>query len=324
MSGHRVLTQLKTPNLHKPIIPGCSRKYTQASSTSTSLPLARKFCISTLRQHDTASWILLPYIPPHARDAFISLRVLNLQTAASAGSTPPGTTPPPSSGELIPALRTHYFQNLITSSLSGRSSPQPLSTLLTHAAQTAEWSPHFFTRLLTARSMPPLYPTLNDLEKYAEQTYSSMGYLMLQALGVGSVSADHVASHVGKAEGICAVLRGVPAGLGEGRIALPRDVLVKRGVKEEDVIRRGAEARGLRDAVFEVATRANDNLVAGRRMWEGGRGEGGLEAFLPGVATGLWLERLERVDFDVFHPKLRVTDWRLPWKVWWAWKKRRF
>lgn len=45
---------------------------------------------------------------------------------------------------------------------------------------------------------------------------------------------------------------------------------------------------------------------------------------LPAVATALWLERLEKVDFDVFRPELRGREWRLPWKAYWAYRRGGF
>lgn len=210
------------------------------------------------------------------------------------------------------------------------------------------------------------------------------------------MTADHVASHIGKASGIAAVLRGVPllafppppnhhsndAGLGpqqqrrqqQGAVTLPLDVMAECGVREEDVLRQGAQAPGLRDAVFKVATRASDHLITARGMvrsiregrdvehgfehegeeghvysdnTEGGEydvgregeGEGKVDkgghkqreeverafgVFMPAVATSLWLKRLEGVDFDIFNEGLRRRDWRLPWKAWWAFRRRMF
>ena len=47
-------------------------------------------------------------------------------------------------------------------------------------------------------------------------------------------------------------------------------------------------------------------------------------ALMPSIATGLWLERLEKVDFDVFRPELRAREWRLPWRAYLAWRRRMF
>lgn len=153
--------------------------------------------------------------------------------------------------------------------------------------------------------------------------------------------------------------------------------MAEAGVREEDVLRLGPEAHGLKDAVFAVATRASDHLITARQMLrklrsgetaghpyehEGEDGHtyppaaslqvtqtapGAAEAkggddyhtasrreevelesafgvLMPAVATGLWLERLEKVDFDIFRPELRTREWRLPWRAYWAWKRRMF
>ena len=147
---------------------------------------------------------------------------------------------------------------------------------------------------------------------------------------------------------------------------LPLDVMADVGLREEDVLRQGPDAPGLREAVFRVATRASDHLITARTMLanlrkgeevghafeheseegheyeEGGSGGGprreGLSreeqqvaeverafgVLMPAVATGLWLERLQRLDFDVFDPSLRRRDWKLPWRAWRANRRKTF
>lgn len=222
------------------------------------------------------------------------------------------------------------------------------------------------------------YTTLEALEAYAENTYSTLMYLTLAALPLHSLSLDHLASHIGKATGIATVLRGLPliafppppnhhsntvglggnisGGLGSrhGAVLLPLDVMADAGVKEEEVLRQGSAANGLKNAVFRVATRANDHLITAREMLknirqgkaaghdfehEGDEGhhyiegsstghtqveevERGFGVLLQSVATRLWLRRLERADFDVFKPELRSRDWKLPWKAYWTYRRR--
>ena len=142
------------------------------------------------------------------------------------------------------------------------------------------------------------------------------------------------------------------------------------GVRQEDVLRHGAEAPGLRDAVFTVATRASDHLITAREMLknlraglavghefehegedghiydgqsssgsgsgsEGGKGRGTAaqlaevekEAFgvlMPAVSTRLWLDRLQKCDFDVFREELRRREWKLPWKAYLAYGRKMF
>ncbi|KAK5681848.1 hypothetical protein LTS10_006381 [Elasticomyces elasticus] len=353
----------------------------QSSISSEDISRARTHCAALLRSSDTPSSLLLPYIPQSSRDAYLALRAFNLEIARTADTT---STP------TIATLRLQFYRDAVSKALEGSPPKQPVAILLSKAAADIRanspggrgWSKSWFTRLISTReqylSNPP-YPSLSALESYAENTYSTLLYLTLQSLPLSSVSADHIASHIGKATGIAAVLRGLPiiafpgprnkhsnqnqfggdvGASRQGAVTLPLDVMAEAGVREEDVLRNGSSAKGLRDAVFAVATRANDHLITSRQLLAsirageaedhefehagedehiylptklaGGKAETqaqelerGFGVFMPAIATQLWLDRLEKADFDVFNPKLRQTDWRLPWKAFWAWQRRR-
>jgi hypothetical protein len=57
--------------------------------------------------------------------------------------------------------------------------------------------------------------------------------------------------------------------------ALPLDVLAEKGVVQENVWRKGGEAEGLKETVFEIATRANDEMMTARLEWKGEDGKMG-------------------------------------------------
>lgn len=60
----------------------------------------------------------------------------------------------------------------------------------------------------------------------------------------------------------------------QGAVTLPLDIMAETGLKEENVLRHGAEAEGLKDAVFQVATRASDHLITARQMVKNVQGGG--------------------------------------------------
>ena len=45
---------------------------------------------------------------------------------------------------------------------------------------------------------------------------------------------------------------------------------------------------------------------------------------MPAVSTGLWLERLQKCDFDIFREELRRREWKLPWKAYFAHRRKVF
>jgi NADH dehydrogenase [ubiquinone] 1 alpha subcomplex assembly factor 6 len=127
-------------------------------------------------------------------------------------------------------------------------------------------------------------------------------------------------------------------------------VMAEMGVREEEVFRKGPEAQGLQDAVFKVATRANDHLITAREMmknlkagkdaghdyehegeeehvydYESSEGDAvtrdigrGFGVLLEAVPAADYLERLEKANFDPFQIK---SGWKLPWRIWQALRK---
>lgn len=45
------------------------------------------------------------------------------------------------------------------------------------------------------------------MERYAEETVSTVYYLILNIAGISNIHADHAASHLGKAQGLSNLLR---------------------------------------------------------------------------------------------------------------------
>ena len=335
----------------------------------------------TYRTYDNPSYVLQAFIPPAARDAYLALRAFNVDVARVADTT---------SNPTVGAMRMQFWRDMVTGSLAGTPHKEPAAVLLAMAAEDlhnrsngqARLSKKWLFRIIKTREQylgNSPYPTLSTLESYAENTYSTLLYLTLQAIPLNSLTADHLASHLGKATGISTVLRGLPlvafpppppthhmsntkgkpmSSPPQGAVLLPLDIMAETGVQEERVLREGPSAPGLRDAVFQVATRANDHLITAREMLKdlrGGRDVGHDYEYIgdgehsypaptpragtkkqrdevemafgvlmgPAVATSLWLEKLEKVDFDIFHASLRQTDWRLPWKAYWAVRQRK-
>jgi NADH dehydrogenase [ubiquinone] 1 alpha subcomplex assembly factor 6 len=206
------------------------------------------------------------------------------------------------------------------------------------------------------------FRSLSALEDYAENTYSTLMYAIIAAIPMQSLQVDHLASHIGKACGIIAVIRGVPvlargaaparasSGLNMGGsqepvVLLPLDIMAQVGLKEEDLFRLGPNAPGLQDAIFAVATRANDHLITAREMLKNikaGSGAGhdyehqmddghqytessasedvfdvrrSFGVLLEAIAAQDFLDNLQRKNFDPFAIG-GASKWKLPWKIW--------
>lgn len=120
---------------------------------------------------------------------------------------------------------------------------------------------------------------MESLTAHAESTTSTYLYLLLSMLNLSASSTfSHAASHLGVAQCLHILLRALPYHASKGRMVIPAEITARHGVRQEDVFRRGGNADGISDAVFEFATVANDNLLTAREMFkQAGAGGGGEE-----------------------------------------------
>lgn len=75
-------------------------------------------------------------------------------------------------------------------------------------------------------------------------------------------------------------------------MVIPAEITSKHGVRQEELVRRGPEAKGIDDAVFEFATLANDHIITARSMlkeegFNGNVPSGAMPVFLTGVRMDL-------------------------------------
>lgn len=135
-----------------------------------------------------------------------------------------------------------------------------------------------------------------------------------------AAAIGHVAGHVGKAVGVCTLLRSLaqppPQGIGfVESCVLPAEVMRKH-LLSHSVLNKGPqtakEAHALAECVFDVASVAKGHMeaaeegLAATREEAGGRlPAGAFAALLPGVRVAWYLETLMKCGFDAFDETLR-------------------
>ncbi|CRK48601.1 hypothetical protein BN1723_008094 [Verticillium longisporum] len=198
------------------------RSGTRGIVTAADVDKARQYCQRQLQHSDYDAHLIQRTLPAHVRDAYLALRTLNLELVR----LPEVVTNP-----TIGAMRMQFWRESIDKTFAGNPPAEPTCVLLHEAvtslqsrsssggsgsgsARAAATQMKFWIqRVIRTRerhmdNRP--FATLASLEEYAEKTYATLMYATLAALPVQSVHADHLASHIGKAAGIVAVLRGVP------------------------------------------------------------------------------------------------------------------
>lgn len=162
-------------------------------------------------------------------------------------------------------------------------------------------------------------------------------------LNLPSSTLAHAASHIGVAQSLTTFLRALPFHASKGVMVIPAEITAKHNVNQQEIFTKRESSHALEDAVFELATVANDHLLTARDMFKesGGRvPQDAMPVFsaavrrifritiifdqkfqIPVVSI---LSTLEAVNFNVFNPSLQIRDWRLAWQVWRSYYKRTF
>ncbi|KDN41238.1 hypothetical protein K437DRAFT_288568 [Tilletiaria anomala UBC 951] len=268
---------------------------------------------------DYSSYLAHYFYPRRLQRHYLALRAFNAELASIKETV---------SSEILGRIRIGWWRDAIRGCYNKRPPKHPVALALAEAihdpavlAQGGLVQDHF-QRIISAReddlAAPLTPPTLEDMEEYAEATSSRLYYLSLNLLGYDARSTDEIFSHLGKASGLTLQLA-------SRRLMLPHEHLLAHRVVEEDVYRNGGRAQGVRDAVFETATRANDYLITARTLIRDSFRRGTVPEQLAGPLVGAvparyYLEQLEKHDFDPFHPALQAVaagrDWKLAWAMW--------
>jgi NADH dehydrogenase [ubiquinone] 1 alpha subcomplex assembly factor 6 len=303
-----------------------------------------------VRKHDYEGYLLHPFFPKETQGDYLSLRAFYVELASVFDKS--------GSNALIGKMKLQWWRDVVKAMSEGKSTRHPIALALFEASQRSHLAPYHLKRIIDARETElenPTHFTVDSLTAHAESTSSTMLYLLLSVLRLNAKSGDkaysfanlsrphdhspaadpydpdtlaHAASHLGVAQTIATLLRALPFHASHGRLVVPAEITARHGVRDEDVFRHGGEAKGIDDAVYELACVAHGHLGAAREMFAGQEG-GKVPAraapvFLAGVPVASYLGRLEAADFDAFSPSLLKKDWKLPWRIWRASSTRVF
>ncbi|KAG8312535.1 NADH dehydrogenase (ubiquinone) complex I, assembly factor 6 [Homalodisca vitripennis] len=278
------------------------RFYSSDSSISS-----ETYCADLVRKYDYENFLCCLLLSNAVRSTAFAVRGFNVEVAKVEDQV---------SESRLAQMRLQFWIETLDKLYKENVPQHPVAQELYKAIQRHKLQKHHLRSLVSARVgrlSSVTFPNLEALEQYAESSVSPIFYLLLQAVGVQNVHADHAASHLGKAQGIANTVRGLPHHCKRRIVTLPQDVLIRHNVAHESVIR-GSRDQSVRDVVFEVATRAKQHLDKARSIKDKLPKEAHI-LLLPAAGTAWYLEKLQQLDFDVFHPKLQRRNQLLPWTL---------
>ncbi|KAK8914187.1 hypothetical protein KSP39_PZI024499 [Platanthera zijinensis] len=275
-----------------------------APTSSSSIRAAFSYCAQQVHRYDYHHYLCLLHLPPPMRKAAFAFRAFNVEIARAMDSA---------SEPRVGLMRLFWWKEALDKIFAKKLVEQPVATALSTVISEHKIGKHWLKRMVEARINDAsrdencIPGSISDLERYAEDTVSTILYMTLQAGGVQSAAADHAASHVGKAGGLLLLMKSLPhhAGRTTGRIPyIPVDVAEKHGLPVISLEGRWeVQNEALSDAVFEVASAAVMHLHKARELGPTVP-KAAIPILLPAVAAQVLFDSLERRNFDVFDSRL--------------------
>lgn len=272
------------------------------------------YCMDLVKQYDYENYLCSLLLPAGVRRSAFSIRAFNVELAQIRDVV---------SKADIGLMRIHFWKDAVERVYKGSPPEHPVAQELSVLVHSKQLSRQWLNRMIDSRESilgDKPHNTVSDLEEYAEKSISSTLYLILQSMGVQSVVCDHVASHIGKLQGITNLIRGIPFNASRGRVYIPSELMAKHKVSQESVARGKGD---LKEVVYDIACTAHQHLVKARSLQKDTPSDV-RTVYLPAVASSAYLEKLRHADFNVFDGRLHLRNGLLPLSLWWHKVKQSF
>uniref|UniRef100_A0A182P8J4 NADH dehydrogenase (Ubiquinone) complex I, assembly factor 6 n=1 Tax=Anopheles epiroticus TaxID=199890 RepID=A0A182P8J4_9DIPT len=288
------------------------------SSDSRSSTSAQNVCLSLVRNHDKENFLCTLLLKNPERRSALAVRAFNVEVAKVSEKVSAGN---------VGVMPLKFWENTLTTlyrsggTEEGKSSStvpdHPVIHELHRAIREHKLSKRYLQRLVMARANANLhFVTVRQLEDYAEQTVSSVLYLLLEVHGMRNVHCDHAASHLGKAQGIVNLLRSIPYQTRRNAVPIPQEVLMEHGVNQERMVRNRADDKGVEEVTFSLASVAFRHLETAKGLLKTVP-RPVRPIFLPAVSIERYLARLRHASFHLTDASVMRTDSLLPLVLYW-------
>ncbi|XP_026324777.1 NADH dehydrogenase (ubiquinone) complex I, assembly factor 6 [Hyposmocoma kahamanoa] len=268
---------------------------------------ALDYCTNIVRQHDYENFLATLLMTKSIRTPALVIRAFNVEVARVQDQT---------NDQYNAVFRLQFWNDALQSIYKkdqdiNNIPANPTLKELFKICKCYNLPKRHLEKLITSRNSilkSKYFQTLEDIEKYSEESVSSIYYLLLAVAEITDVHADHAASHLGKAQGLANILRSIQVANRYKIVSLPMDILMKNKVSQEAVLRSN-DSEELKNAVFEIASRANSHLEKARSIQVPKLAK---QIFLPATSVDVYLKKLQKSNFSVFDKSLQRANATLP------------
>mmetsp|Transcript_9449 Transcript_9449/g.14584 ORF Transcript_9449/g.14584 Transcript_9449/m.14584 type:complete len:349 (-) Transcript_9449:23-1069(-) len=310
---------------------GALRSLTVSNGDRKQVRSDNDHCVSVVQSRDREGYLCGLLMPSSARNEYFALRAFNAELAFIKDSSErrryrEGDDAVSSVGlqlrmqwwrEALDEIFSKQNENFSSGKSYGKN---PVVRALERAVRKSELTRRFLERMLDAREADlhiQQMKTIDNTIMYAEDSCSSLLYLLLECCNVRDDAADEVASNVGVAWGLVTAIRSAPYRAINKEMSIPSDVLTKPitadyllARQDPDYQPNDTNEKNLREAVQHMAYLAAKHLSRATET-QFDVPKSGRPVLLAAVPVVHYLMRLKEAEYNIFDPRLQPDESKL-------------
>jgi phytoene synthase len=263
---------------------------------------AQAYCTALTKKSGSNFYYSFLFLPRAKREAMYTVYAFCKAVDSAVDEPPPGSSPHAELSRWRAELDAMY-----------RGTPSlPITISLAHHVKRLSIPKGYFEELIKGVEMDltmKRYGTFDELSRYCYRVASVVGLICLYIFGVTSARAQDYAVNLGMAFQLTNILRDLGADAAQGRIYLPQEDLRANNYPEEALLREHmspeftALMRQEADRAYQYYAKARAALTSLPRHE---RRALTVAEIMRGIYFRL-LQKLERSDYRVFGPRIRLS-----------------
>jgi 15-cis-phytoene synthase len=263
---------------------------------------AQAYCTALTKQSGSNFYYSFFFLPKARREAMYTVYAFCKAVDSAVDEPPAGSDPKEELRRWRAELDLVY----------GGQPTWPLMISLAHHAKRLSIPKAYFEELIKGVEMDlatTRYGTFEELSVYCYRVASIVGLICLHVFGSTSAHAQDYAVDLGMAFQLTNILRDLATDAEQGRIYLPQDDLARFGYSEADLLERKVSA-GLRELIAFETQRARTYYAKAHAAFTSLPAKDRRALTVAEIMRTVYsriLERIERPDYAVFGPRVRLS-----------------
>ena len=253
----------------------------------------RDYCADQARTYDYDRYFAATFAPADVRRGLLALYAFNIEIASARERV---------SEALLGEIRLQWWRNAIGEIYDGSVREHAVASEIAVAIERFALPKESFDRMIDGRvfDMDEEAPEdINAFDNYISTTAGEMTVLCYRMCG--AIGQDDEARLLGSVWGGAGLLRAIPFHLSQGRVYLPKDLMLEAGLSASILAANTVGAELVR-AVIPLADWLRDKLGDVQKIEKSAR-----PAAAYVVLADIYLNRLRGRGHDVFAPRLEIA-----------------